>query len=282
VADYRTIRIEHRGPLTWVVLDRPDKANALSNELLDEFSDALNVLRESGGVVIAIRGEGRGFSAGYDLDQVGKSGPVDPVADRARLQRNLDRYLAIWDHPKPVIAAVHGYCIAGATQLCVFADITIVADDAKIGEPALPIGGGYIAPLWAPLVGPKRAKELAFVPGNSIDGPTAVEWGWANHSVPADQLIPAVEDLAARIAKTPPDILRIKKLSINRAMESMGVRQATSSIAELDALLHLSPAVVELRRWIAEVGLKAAMASFRVPPTTPLTVTSPLKRKEVA
>jgi enoyl-CoA hydratase len=65
-------------------------------------------------------------------------------------------------------------------------------------------------------------------------------------------------------------------------MESMGVRQATSSIAELDALLHLSPAVVELRRWIAEVGLKAAMASFRVPPTTPLTVTSPLKRKEVA
>jgi enoyl-CoA hydratase len=282
VPDYRTIRIEHRGPVTWVVLDRPDKANALSNELLDEFSDALQVLRDSGGVVIAIRGEGRGFSAGYDLDQVGTSGPVDPVADRARLQRNLDRYLAIWDHPKPVIAAVHGYCIAGATQMCVFTDITIVTDDAKIGEPALPIGGGYIAPLWAPLVGPKRAKELAFVPGNSIDGQTAVQWGWANHSVPADQLIPAVEDLAARIAKTPPDILRIKKLSINRAMESMGVRQATSSVAEMDALLHLSPAVVELRRWTAEVGLKAAIASFRVPPTTPLTVTSPLERKEVA
>jgi enoyl-CoA hydratase len=282
VPDYRTIRIEHRGPLTWVVLDRPDKANALSNELLDEFSDALNVLRETGGAVIAIRGEGRGFSAGYDLDQVGKSGPVDPVADRTRLQRNLDRYLAIWDHPKPVIAAVHGYCIAGATQMCVFTDITIVANDAKIGEPALPIGGGYIAPLWAPLVGPKRAKELAFVPGNSIDGPTAVEWGWANHSVPAEQLIPAVEDLAARIAKTPPDALRIKKLSINRAMEAMGVRQATSSVAEMDALLHLSPSIVELRQSIAEVGLKAAMASFRVPRTTPLTVTPPLERKEVA
>jgi enoyl-CoA hydratase len=282
VPDYRTIRIEHRGPLTWVVLDRPDKANALSNELLDEFSDALNVLRETGGVVIAIRGEGRGFSAGYDLDQVGKSGPVDPVADRARLQHNLDRYLAIWDHPKPVIAAVHGYCIAGATQLCVLSDITIVADDAKIGEPALPIGGGYIAPLWAPLVGPKRAKELAFVPGNTIDGRTAVQWGWANHSVPADELIPAVEDLAARIAKTPPDILRIKKLSINRAMESMGVRHATSSLAEMDALLHLSPAVVELRGWIAEVGMKAAIASFRVPASTPLTVTSPVERKEVA
>jgi enoyl-CoA hydratase/carnithine racemase len=274
VRDYRTIRIEHGGPLTWIVLDRPDKANALSNELLDEFSDALRALADEGGAVIAIRGEGRGFSAGYDLEQVGKAGRVDPVADRARLQRNLERYLAIWDHPKPVIAAVHGYCLAGATQMCVFADITVVADDARIGEPALPIGGGYIAPLWAPLVGPKRAKELAFVPGNSIDGPTAVEWGWANHSVSADQLIAVVEDLAARIARTPPDVLRVKKLSINRAMEAMGVRHATASVSEMDALLHTSPAVVDLRRWIAEVGLKKAIASFRVPPTTPLTLAS--------
>jgi enoyl-CoA hydratase len=157
--------------------------------------------------------------------------------------------------------------------MCVFADITVVADDAKIGEPALPIGGGYIAPLWAPLVGPKRAKELAFVPGNSVDGRTAVEWGWANHSVPADQLVAAVEDLAARIAKTPPDVLRVKKLSINRAMESMGVRHATSSVAEMDALLHTSPAVLDVRRWVSEVGLKEAIAHYRTPATTPLTVT---------
>jgi enoyl-CoA hydratase len=280
VADYRSIRLEDRGPLTWIVLDRPDKANALSNELLDEFSDALGRLADEGGAVVGIRGEGRGFSAGYDLDQVGKAGPADPVADRARLQRNLDRYLAIWDHPKPVIAAVHGYCIAGATQMCVFADITVVADDARIGEPALPIGGGYIAPLWAPLVGPKRAKELAFVAGNTIDGPTAVEWGWANHSVPQDQLVAAVEGLAARIARTPPDVLRVKKLSINRAMESMGIRHATSSVAEMDALLHTAPDVVELRNWVAAVGLKEAIASFRMPPTTPLTVPPPPNRKD--
>jgi enoyl-CoA hydratase len=274
VRDYATIRIEDRGPLTWIVLDRPDRANALSNELLDEFSDALSALRDQGGPVLAIRGEGKGFSAGYDLEQVGTAKPVDPVADRARLQRNLERYLAIWDHPKPVIAAVHGYCLAGATQMCVFTDLTVVADDARIGEPALPIGGGYIAPLWAPLVGPKRAKELAFVPGNSIDGRTAVEWGWANHSIAAEELIEAVEGLAARIARTPPDVLRVKKLSINRAMEAMGVRQATSSVAEMDALLHTSPAVADLRQWIAQVGLKEAMASYRVPPTTPLRVMS--------
>lgn len=176
---YSQIRIEHEGPLTWIILDRPDHANALSNELLDEFTHALESLKTTGGRVLAIRGEGRGFSAGYDVGQVGVPKAADPVADRDRLRRNLDRFLAIWDHPKPVIAAVHGYCLAGATQLCVYTDITIVAEDSRIGEPSIPIGGGYIAPLWAPLVGPKRAKELAFVPGNSIDGRTAVEWGWA-------------------------------------------------------------------------------------------------------
>ncbi|MCE0767019.1 enoyl-CoA hydratase-related protein [Pseudonocardia kujensis] len=263
---YRDIRVEHAGPISWIVLARPDKANALSDAMLDEFSDALARLADAGGPVVGIRGEGRGFCAGYDVDQVGKPKAADPVADRERLARNVNRYLAIWDHPKPVIAAVHGYCIAGATQLCVFCDLTIVAEDARIGEPALPLGGGYIAPLWAPLVGPKRAKELAFLPGNAIDGRTAVEWGWANQAVPADRVQATVEGLAARMAKTPPDVLRIKKLSINRTMDAMGVRTAAAQVPEMDALLHLSPSVLQLREWIGEVGLKAAIAEFRTPP----------------
>src|SRR3546814_3902230 len=84
-----------------------------------------------------------------------------------------------------------------------FADLTIVADDARIGEPGLPIGGGYIAPAWVPQVGAKRAKELAFLPGNHVDGRTAEAWGWANAAVPAAQLIACVEAVAARIAKIP-------------------------------------------------------------------------------
>lgn len=264
--DYANIRIEHTGPISWIVLDRPDKANALSNAMLDEFSDALARLADDGGPVVGIRGEGKGFCAGYDIDQVGAPKAADPVADRERLARNVNRYLAIWDHPKPVIAAVHGYCIAGATQMCVFADLTVVADDARIGEPALPLGGGYIAPLWAPLVGPKRAKELALLPGNTIDGATAVEWGWANHAVAADEVVATVEDMAARMARIPPDVLRIKKLSVNRTMDAMGVRTAAAAVPEMDALLHLSPSVQQLREWIGEVGLKAAIAEFRKPP----------------
>ncbi len=264
--DYADIRIEHHGPISWIVLDRPDKANALSNAMLDEFSDALARLADDGGPVVGIRGEGKGFCAGYDVDQVGTPKAADPVADRERLARNVNRYLAIWDHPKPVIAAVHGYCIAGATQMCVFTDLTIVAEDARIGEPALPLGGGYIAPLWAPLVGPKRAKEMALLPGNTIDGTTAVEWGWANHAVAADEVVSTVEDLAARMARIPSDVLRIKKLSVNRTMDAMGVRTAAAAVPEMDALLHLSPSVRQLREWIGEVGLKTAISEFRKPP----------------
>jgi enoyl-CoA hydratase len=262
---YHDIRVEHTGAISWIVLARPDKANALSNAMLEEFSDALARLTDTGGPIIGIRGDGRGFCAGYDLDQVGTPKAADPIADRERLARNINRYLAIWDHPKPVIAAVHGYCLAGATQLCVFCDLTVVAEDARIGEPALPLGGGYIAPLWAPLVGPKRAKELALLPGNDIDGRTAVEWGWANRAVPANDVIRTVEDLAERMARIPSDVLRIKKLSINRAMDAMGVRTAAAQVAEMDALLHLSPSVLRLREWIDEVGLKAAIAEFRKP-----------------
>jgi enoyl-CoA hydratase len=272
VTDYETIRVEHESALSWIVLDRPAQANALSPQLLEEFADALTRLRSEGGPVIAIRGAGKGFCAGIDLSGYGPAdqGPADPLTDRARLQANVDRWLLMWDHPKPVIAAVHGYCMATAAQMCIFADITIVTEDAKIGEPKIPIGGGFIAPTWVSLVGTKRAKEFAFVPGNWIDGRTAVEWGWANHCVPTGSLIPAVRSLAERIAMTPPEVLHIKKLSVNRAAEAAGFRQSLAGIADADVILHLSPSVLALRKRIKERGLKAVIEEFKVAPTTPL------------
>jgi enoyl-CoA hydratase len=267
---YECIRLSHDGPLSWIILDRPEHANALSPRLLEEFADALGRLRTEGGPVIGIRGEGKGFCSGMDLGSYGAAdqGPPDPMADRARLEANIARWLLIWDHPKPVIAAVHGYCMAAAAQMCVFADITLVADDVRIGEPTIPIGGGFIAPTWVSLVGHKRAKEFAFLPGNIIDGPTAVEWGWANHCVPASQLVNAVRSLAERIAKVPPDVLRLKKLSINRAAEAGGFRQALSGIAEIDALLHLAPAVLEIRARMKVEGIKAIIKEFKVAPSS--------------
>lgn len=267
--DFDTIRIDHEHAISWIVLNRPDQANALSPQLLDEFSAALSSLRGDGAPVIGLRGEGKGFCAGMDLGHYGGDAGVLIVAeDQARLQRNVERWLEMWDHTKPIIAAVHGYCLGVAAQMCSFADLTIVADDARIGEPTVPIGGGYVAPTWIPHVGIKRAKELAFIPGNWIDGLTAVEWGWANHAVPASDLLRAVRSLAERMALVPASVLEMKKRSINRAAEAAGFRSALNHIAEADAQLHIDPAVLAIRERIRANGLKAVMAEYRVAPST--------------
>jgi enoyl-CoA hydratase len=264
------ILVEHAGAISWIVLNRPHAANALSGSMLELFSATLERLKKTGGPVIGIRGQGRGFCSGMDLGQYGGASAIDPVADADRLNGNVARWLAIWDHPKPVIAAVHGYCAGVAAQLCSFADILIVADNVRISEPGVPIGGGFIAPTWVAQVGAKRAKEFAFLPANSIDGPTAVEWGWANHCVQADRLVEATQALAERIALVPPDVLRVKKQSINRAAEAAGFRTSVSGIAEMDALLHLAPSVLAIRQRMTEEGLKPVLDSYRGPSSTAL------------
>lgn len=255
------LRIEHGEAISWIVLDRPSAANAFNGALLDAFSDALFVLETQGAPVVGVRGEGKGFSAGADLSEY--NADATPVEDVARLRRNLDRWLAMWRHPKPVILAVHGFCMGIAAQMPCFADLVLVADDARIGEPGIPLGGGYVAPAWAHHVGARRAKELAFLPGNWVEGKTAVEWGWANAAVPAGELISCVEALAARMAMIPAPVLTIKKQSINRAMEAQGFLSAVNAVSESDAILHLEPAVLAMRQRIADEGLMDVVKHYR-------------------
>lgn len=266
---YKAIVLEREGSLTWLTLNRPERLNAMNWTLLEELSQALGVLAEDELTrVIAIRGAGRAFSAGYDIerDESEIAGHRDIVDDHALLVQHMNRFLRIWDHPKPVIAAVHGYCLAGATQLCVFCDMTVVAEDAIIGLPAIPIGGGYITPLWLPLVGVKRAKQMSFVPGSKISGTTASEWGWANYAVPAQELEDNVRKLASDIAKIPSSILRMKKVSLNRAADLMGFRNIVPMGAETDALLHYADAVTAMTDDIRALGLKGAIAKFNEAP----------------
>jgi len=266
----REVFIEHKQAISWIVLNRPDQTNALSGLMLDQFSSALMQLRSGGGPIVGIRAVGKGFCAGMDLDQYGGPRRVDPVADADRLKANVSRWLEIWDHPKPVIAAVHGYCAGVGGQMISFADIIIVADDVRISEPGVPIGGGFISPTWVAHVGAKRAKEYAFLPGNSVDAATLVAGGLANHSVPAAWLIEAVEALAERISLIPPDVLRVKKQAINRAAEAAGYRRELLGIAEPDAILHLAPSVLAIRERIAQEGLKAVLADYKGPSSTAL------------
>jgi enoyl-CoA hydratase len=268
--EYETIELRRDDRVTWLVLNRPDSLNAMNATMLRELSAALTWLTDDDATrVIVIRGAGRAFSAGYDIkpqpgSTIERDTERDPTDSQAHLSENIQRFLQIWDLPKPVVAAVHGYCLAGATQLCSFCDLTIVADDAHIGLPALPVGGGYITPIWTPFVGPKRAKQLSFVAGSHISGAIAVQWGWANYAVPEAALWDDVTERCHEIAKMPARVLRLKKLAINRAFEiGSSFRTVVGLGADVDALLQHGEDVQAYRASIREHGLQEAIRRYR-------------------
>jgi enoyl-CoA hydratase len=266
-SEFETIRLERADAVTWLVLNRPERHNAINEQMVTDISDALALLEiDAATRVVAIRGEGPSFSAGFDVgadDETRAQQSGDPVADHERLRAKLAWLFKVWDYPKPVIAAVHGHCLAGATMLCVLCDITVVAEDARIGVSSLPFGGGFITPLWVHLVGPKRAKQMAFQPGVTITGTEAAMWGWANYSVPGPTMTKDVAELAARIARTPASTLRMKKLAINRLCELQGFRAQAMLGAEMDALLHQSADTGAVWDSLRDNGLAATVADFK-------------------
>lgn len=265
---YETLLLEEDGRIAWLTLNRPEKLNALSDELLLELSEAFEYLAKRSEIrVVVLRGAGRAFCAGYDLspdaDEIGAAESRSPVEDRDRLIGNIELFTRIWRHPVPVISAIHGYCVGGGAQLATFTDITVVTDDAIImASPSLLIGGGYLSPLWTHLVGPKRAKLVSFDAGHRISGKVASEWGWATRSVPPEQFEQHIETLARSIARTPANVLAMKKEAINRTIELQGFLTYARMGAETDALLHHSLEVREIQRWIKELGLRGAIDRF--------------------
>ena len=200
---------------------------------------------------------------GSDSAEIGYADERGPVENRDRQLANIDLYMKKWRHPPLIITSVHRFCMAGATQLCMFSDITIVAEDAIIAaSPAVPIGGGYISPLWATVVGPKRAKLMSFEAGHRISGKMAANWGWATEAVPADKLDEHVRALAQSIMRTPASILKLKKESINWVSELQGLVTIARMGAETDALLHLTTGVQALQQLIKVRGLKDAIKHF--------------------
>jgi enoyl-CoA hydratase len=267
--EFEHLLLERDESIVWLTLNRPERLNAISRQMLADFRIALDHLAEDDARVLVIRGAGRAFSSGFDITPRPPGEVVeepDIVDDYLRLRRQAELFLSVWDFPKPVIAAVHGYCLGGPTQLVSCCDLTVVADDAIIGFPEIPLGGGYISPFWVPLVGVKRAKQMSFEPGSQISGITASEWGWANYSVPAEALMTTVRDQALRIARVPASTLLMKKMSLNRVADIQGFRATAVLGAETDAVLHASAAVQDLRDSVRELGLKAAIQKFRNDP----------------
>ena len=258
-----TILYEVDDRVATVTLNRPDKLNAITPQLQRELVAALTRAADDPAVHVAIvRGAGRGFSAGYDVtsgDMVASGVP----ADRAQLERVVRGWLEIWDLALPVIAEVHGVCLAGGTQLAAICDVTFVADDARIGTPQLPLGAGYVASFWAWFVGPKKAKEVFFPTGAVISASEAVAMGLFNRVVPAADLAAEVKRYAQMVARTPKDLLALQKRAINRTQEAQGFREALLQGVEIDAIAHASPSVRTVNRFIGQHGLREALAAFQ-------------------
>jgi enoyl-CoA hydratase len=263
------VRTDVVGRVGWLVLDRPDKLNAFSAAMLQELDAALDALAADPDVsVIVIRGEGRAFSVGYDVaggaaeTPDGHTGRVRALDDWLHLRDRIDLWLKVWRCPKPVIAAVHGYCMGGATMLAVCCDLTVVAEDAVIGWPSVPLGGGLLAPVSAWLIGPKKAKELSYVVGSSMSGREAADWGWANYAVDPATVVERADRLARQIAKTPGELLQVKKRALNRVMDMQGFSEVVMFGAEFDAIAHDSDSCDLTKAEIQEHGLKATIARF--------------------
>jgi len=260
--DYQKIVFEKKDRIAHITLNCPEKLNALSLQLLDEFFAAVAEVDLDDGVsVLVIKGAGRAFCAGYDISPNVASWAGTPSAgsDRARLRRSLSRWYRLWNLRQPTIAQVQGHCLAGGGELIGMCDIVIAAENAQFGHPAgralgIPITLG----IWPLLVGMRRSKQLLFT-GDTIDGKTAERWGMVNMAVPADRLEEEVNQLAERIAKVPLDALTVHKHATNRYFEVMGVRTAMESGVDLDVIYHASEVFQEFQRISQEKGLKAAL-----------------------
>lgn len=239
MADYKYILVDEPRPLIRrITLNRPEKRNALSNKLRGELFDALETAdRDEEVRVIVLRGAGPCFSAGYDLaSNPSKNQPFHTAGGAGNWPRHVtDGAFRIWDLAKPVIAQIHGYCLAGGSELMAACDLAYIAEDAQVGYPPVRLMSPPDNQFHAWFAGMRNAMELMLT-GDSVDGREAVRIGLANRCYPADELDEAVLERAERVAKVPTDIQQINKRSIHRGMEIMGMRAAIRAGTELQTL----------------------------------------------
>ena len=272
--DYHDIIYETDERLAFITLNRPDKLNALSNNLRGEMIHAMKEAEADDEIaVIVLRGAGRAFSSGYDLSPARAAGEDSAYVDPRSLlpdsgsthpgpmewaRHVVSTNLLIWDLAKPVVAQIQGYCLAGGTELATMCDFRIVAEDAQIGYP--PVRAmTTMDMMWTPWHLPMaKAREFAYI-GDSFSGSEMERLGWANYAVPAEQLADFTERFARRMGHIDNDMLMYSKRAVNRQYEMMGIRTGLISATEIQGLSTYRPAGGEFGRRSREEGLKAAL-----------------------
>ena len=244
--DYQKIVVDNPGPhLKRITLNRPEKRNPLSNELRTELFHALETGDEDPEVrVMIIRGAGSCFSAGYDLQSdVSKDQPFHTAGGLANWPRHVvEGFFKLWDLAKPVIAQVHGYCLAGGTELATACDLVYVAEDAKIGYPVVRSISPPDNQFYPWIVGLRRAMELMLT-GDHMSGIEAAESGFANRAFPEADLEAEVLRVAERVAMTPTDLQQINKRAVQvRILQLPHARQKTTRILKFTKIYkHNTP-----------------------------------------
>jgi enoyl-CoA hydratase len=254
---------EDLGSVRRLTMNRPAALNALNAELTDALSAAIQRAGSDDDVsVVILRGAGRAFCAGYDLNEDASGGVLDARHWHEDLAHATDRMLEILDCPKPVIASIHSYCLAGGTDLMLACDLAVAADDAYFGYVDVRFGSGVVSMFLPWVIGVRAAKELLFTGEDRVSADDALRIGLVNRVVPRDRLDDATMELAEEIAKNEPFVVQTTKRSVNRAWDVAGFRAAMAANTELDVMIETAnlPARDEFRRITQEQGLKAAIA----------------------
>ena len=254
---------EDIGPVRRLTMNRPDKLNALNSELTGALSTAFEAAAKDDSVsVVILRGAGRAFCAGYDLEEDADAGVLDEEQWRKELKESADHMLDILEQPKPVIAQVHSYCLAGGTDLMLACDLCVCSEDAKFGYVDVRFGSGVVTMLLPWVIGVRKAKELLFTGEDRVPAEDALRMGLVNRVVSAEQLDDATLELADEIAKNESFVVQTTKRSVNRVWELQGLRKSIDANVDFDVAIETAnlPQRDEFRRITEEEGLKAAIA----------------------
>jgi enoyl-CoA hydratase len=261
------------GRVARITLNRPERANGITLEMPRELADCVEQANLDPGVhAIALAGAGKGFCGGYDLVEFAEAEipnhdptePWDPVVDWQMMGRNLRGFMSLFHSDKPVLCKVHGFCVAGGTDMALCCDLLVMADDARIGYPPARAWGVPTSALWASRVGDQRAKRLLFT-GDLIDGRTALDWGLAVDAPPADELDERFEALLERVALTPVNQLVMMKLLVNQTLYSQGLHASQLLGVFFDGIARHTPEGHAFARRAAEAGFKQAVRDRDAP-----------------
>jgi enoyl-CoA hydratase len=281
----RSLTSERDGRVQRLVLDRPERGNAIDQHMPGELAAAVEEASLDPRVhVIALSGAGSGFCGGYDLElwaqdlDAGAGGPPagpptdpaviaanhdpsrtwDPVVDFQMMRRNVRAFMSLTDCDKPVVCKVHGFCVGGGTDLALCSDLLVVADDAKIGYPPARVWGSPTTALWAQRIGVQRAARLLLT-GDSLTGRQAAEWGLACESWPAGELDERCEALVQRVARLPVNQLVMMKLLLNQSLIGQGLHATQLLGTLLDGAARHTPEGYAFQARAAEAGWREAV-----------------------